>query len=95
MTTAGEVPHEDEPPPLGVGAVLPVAEVSQEIVEGLDLAVGIADDIDGAFEEGADEGHGGVPDGDGGMALMAWVRGSSDSPFFVWEMPGWSRRIAR
>ena len=57
--TVGEVAHEDEPPPLGMGAVFPVAKTSQEAVEGVNLAVGIADDIDRAVEQLANEGtHG-------------------------------------
>jgi hypothetical protein len=61
--TVGEIAHEDEPPPFGVNAVFSIAEAGEQIVEGLDLAMGVSDDIDRAFKQGTDEGHGGVPGG--------------------------------
>ena len=51
-----EVADEHEPAALGVPAHGVVAEAVEQRVEGGDLAVDIADDIDRAVEQGLDEG---------------------------------------
>ena len=59
-----EVAHEDQPPPLGVRPVAVVTEAVQELAEGAALSMDVADDVDGALEEGLE--HGGSGRGGGG-----------------------------
>src|SRR5690606_28322740 len=49
-----EVPDEDDGP-LGGAAVGVASEAGQEAAQGVHLAVDVADDVEGAFGEGADQ----------------------------------------
>jgi hypothetical protein len=56
--TVSEVAYENETTAFRVGAVVPKAQVGKQFLEGLDLAVGIGDDIDRAGKQGTDKGWG-------------------------------------
>ena len=56
--SVGKVTQEDEPPALGVGAVLSIAKVGKQIVKGVDLGVRVAHNVEWLGEEGTDKGIG-------------------------------------
>jgi hypothetical protein len=73
MSTVTQVADKHQATAFGVGAFLTTVETGQEVVEGLDLAVDIGDDIDRTGEQGTDHGWGigGFLETAGGAARFA------------------------
>ena len=49
--TVDQVAQEDQPPPTWMNAVFPIAKMVQQIVEGVDLTVDIAHNVEGTGEQ--------------------------------------------
>jgi hypothetical protein len=72
----------DQPPSLGMGALLGIPQPPKELLEGVDLPMHIADEIDGTFEQISNQGLGKF----GGHGVMS-VYSVKASPGEGWTRP--------